>query len=99
MAYDGNLGEMLVMTSISDLNKLVLTFCLKSDSERSDQSQHLKLAKELVSHQGEGSIYDCLKSLNYLTDMEIDTNSCIVTPMRFITFEYGLTDLGLENYQ
>ena len=26
-------------------------------------------------------------------------NSCIVTPMRFITFEYGLTDLGLENYQ
>ena len=44
-------------------------------------------------------MFDVLKTLNFLTDLEIDTNTCIQTPMRFITVELTLTDTGLENYQ
>ena len=57
------------------------------------------MVQSLVGHEGEGSMYRCLHDLAYISALEVDLNDCIVTAMRFVTFELVLTETGLENYQ
>ncbi len=99
MPYDGNTNEMIVQTSITDMDKLVLTFCMKTDPDISKQQKSLRLLRSLIRHKGGGSLYSCLKERNYISDLDIDNNNMMVTAFRFITMEMTLTELGLENYK
>ena len=99
MPYDGNTNEMIVQTSITDMDKLVLAFCLKTDPDISKQQKSLRLIANLIRHKGEGSLYSCLKEKNYISGLDIDNNNMMVTAFRFVTVEITLTELGLENYK
>ena len=56
LPYEGNTDEMIVMNSYTDLNKLTLCFCIKSDLTRFEKKS-LELIDTLISHKGEGSLY------------------------------------------
>ena len=56
------------------------------------------LIMALLDHEGEGSLYQSLKSLNYVQDIDTDDNLCIATPFRMWTLEFALTEVGVENY-
>ena len=59
----------------------------------------MNLLSVLIAHKGPGSLYQCLKGLNYIHGISCDQNGCCVTAMRFITMEIDLTQNGMKNYK
>ena len=75
-----------------------MTFTMNAHPTRFEKkSAYLIMA--LLDHEGEGSLYQCLKSLNYVQDICTDDNACIATPFKMWTLEFALTEVGIENYQ
>ena len=46
---------------------------------------------DFLNHQGEGTMFDILKSLNYLQEVDVDPSTCMRTAFRFLTLELVLT--------
>ena len=44
-------------------------------------------------------MFDILKSLNYLQEVDMDPSTCMRTAFRFLTLELVLTQSGLQNYE
>ena len=61
--------------------------------------QSLNLILSLFANKSEGSLLDCLKSLNYASDIETDDVTSIATAFKCISLEIYLTDTGLINYK
>ena len=85
------------MNTYTDLNKLIVAFCLPNDFARLSKKS-LNLIIKLISHKGEGSLFQCLKSYNYVSDITLDSNSCCLTAFRLISVELELTETGMQNY-
>ncbi len=98
MPFAGNEHEMLVMQSFSDANILQLTWCIPADANRFEKKS-LELVANLMKHQGEGSIYQCLKTNNLISDMDFNLNPEIKLSFRYLTLEIQLTDHGLIEYE
>ena len=77
---------------------MTLVFCMKNAID-AKQDAHLKMIIDFLNHRGEGTLYDILKSLNYLQEMDVDPSTCLRTAMRFMTVELVLTQTGLQNYE
>ena len=65
MPYEGNTNEMPVMKSFTDSNKIYMVWAIPAEAERF-KKKSLELIETLVNHKGEGSLYQCLKGLNYI---------------------------------
>ena len=91
---------MIVVDSVTDLNKLILSFTVQKDpSGRFEHSKKsINLIFQLIDHRGEGSLFQCLKALNYVVEIETDTSDCLQTAFRLFTIEIELTETGLQNY-
>ena len=98
LPFDGNENEMLVMNTVTDLNKMILTFSLPYDFERMSKKSYHFIFK-LLGHKGEGSFYQCLKALNYVVNIEYDYNRSLCTAFRAFIIEIELTEQGIQNYQ
>ena len=57
--------------------------------------QSLNLIFSLFANKSEGSLLDCLKSLNYASDIETDDVISIATAFKCISLSIYLTDTGL----
>ena len=84
LPYKGNEDEIIIINSAESIKQISLIFTLPNDPDV-DISSYLKLLSSLLSHQGEGSLYDLLTTENYILFLEVETNELIRTPMRFIT--------------
>lgn len=98
MPFQDNLDEMLVVNSQTSKNQITLVFCFENTIDPR-QDAHLDMIIRLLNHQGEGTMFDVLKSLNYIQSMDIDPSRCMRTAMRFLTMEFVLTHTGIESYE
>ena len=98
LPYEGNEDEMIVMEANADFQQITLVFCLHNDFERFEKKS-LNLIYSLINHKGEGSLYQCLRGLNYITNIELTLNNEIFTAFRFITIQAGLTEEGIINFR
>ena len=99
MPYAGVEGEMAVLNSIANMNILSMCWCLPSDFKRFEKKS-LDLIHSLINHKGEGSLYQCLKGLNYIVSIDLELNSSAVdTPFKFITVQAKLSENGVTNYK
>ena len=57
--------------------------------------QSLNLILSLFANESEGSLLDCLKSLNYASGIETDDVISIATAFKCISLEIYLTETGL----
>ena len=92
---------MITMQSNADSNEMYLIFSLPNDPARPErfEKKSLNLILSLTNHRGEGSLYQCLKGLNYITRISLELNGEIHTAFRFISISIGLTQHGIENYK
>ena len=74
---------------------LHLLFTMPDDPER-DIGGNLQILVSLLSHRGEGSLYDLLIQQNYITEMDFDTVAEIWTLNRMVSLQLTLTDKGLN---
>ena len=86
MPFAGNENEMLVMQSFSDSNILQLTWCLPIESKRFEKKS-LQLIANLLKHQSDGSLYQCLKSSNLISDLNFNLNPEIIQSFRYLSLE------------
>ena len=70
LPYAGREHEMIAMDTFADYNSITLIFCMPNDSERFDKKS-LNLIYSLINHKGDGSLYQCLHTLNYITNIEL----------------------------
>ena len=77
---------------------MTLVFCLQADESRLGKKS-LNLLYSLINHKGPGSLYQCLKALNFLTSIQMELNTEVLTAFRFITIQLGLTEHGIVNYK
>ena len=89
---------MIVMNSYADLNQLVLIFNYRRDYE-SDGKKSINLLYSLFNHRGQGSLYQSLKSLNYISSIKFALNGELQTAFNFINFNLTLTEKGMQNYK
>ena len=89
---------MIVMNSFADLNQLVLIFTFKRDF-KIDATKSINLLYSLFNHRGQGSLYQCLKSLNYISSIRFSLNNELKTAFNFINFNLVLTENGIKNYK
>ena len=98
LPYSGQENEMVIMNSFQDLNKLCLFWMIENDWEKFSKKS-LNLLDSMICHQGEGSLTNCLKSLNYAASLETDCNTDIKTAFRMYSIEIDLTQTGVNNYR
>ena len=91
LPYAGEENEMITMETIADRNQMTLVFSLQADYERFEKKS-LNLLYSLINHKGGGSLYQCLKSLNLITSIQIELNTEVMTAFRFITVGFKLTE-------
>lgn len=89
---------MIVMNSFQDMNKLCLFWFIEND-EVKFKKKGLDLLNSLICHEGQGSIFNCLKQLNYASCVETDSNTEIKTAFKMYSVEIELTQSGTKNYQ
>ena len=93
-----NLTEILILNSVKDKNKLCLNYLWDSDIDGMlDNQTHL--VGELLSHEGQGGLYQTLNQLGYLESMSTDDNDSFETVLWAFVVEFTLTDKGIENWQ
>ena len=80
------------------MNKLFLMFSVPSDLKNAfKRSPHLVC--QLFDHRGPGSLFACLKDLNWVLEIECDTSDCLKTAFNMLSIEFELTEAGLLNYK
>ena len=65
MPFQDNLNEMLIMNCQTSKSQITLVFTFEKTYDV-EQEAHLDMLIQLLNHQGEGTMFDILKSLNYL---------------------------------
>ena len=98
LPFEGNENEMIIQPSLSDLNQLMLVFCIKK-SKAKPELKSLNLIASLLGHEGDGSLSQCLKSQNFISSIAADLSEKILTPFRYFTLQIQLTDLGLQSFE
>ena len=97
LPYSGLENELIVMDSNQDLNKICLFWMIENNWDKFSKKS-LNLLDSMICHQGKGSIFNCLKQLNYASLIETDVNSDIKTAFRMYSIEIELTQSGIKNY-
>lgn len=96
--FEGVENRIVFVDSFQDLNKLFLMFSLPSDLKSAPKrSTHLIL--QLFDHRGQGSLFACLKDLNWVLEIETDPSDCLKTAFNMLSIEFELTEAGLLNYK
>ena len=90
MPYAGNEDKLIAIESLTDSNEMYMIFCLPNDFQRF-QKKSLNMIYSLTNHKGNGSLYQCLKSLNYAKNIDLALNAEVTTAFRFITITLSLT--------
>ena len=98
MPYEGKEDEIIVMNSYSDLNRMFLSFFLPQDAKRYEKKS-LNLLMSLFNHKGQGSLFQCLKGLNYISSCSSSLLGEPRTSFRIFMFEIDLTESGIVNYE
>ena len=80
------------------MNQMNLIFCLKNDPQRFELKS-LNIILSLTNHRGDGSLYQCLVGLNFITSISLELNGEVCTAFRFITVTLNLTPHGYNNYK
>ena len=83
------------MNSFESTKMLNLLFTLYNDPEK-DMAGYLQILVSLLSHRGQGSLYDLLTQENFVTEMDFDADTSIWTLKRLVTLQLTLTDKGLS---
>ena len=88
------------MDVVADKNIMTLFFANPADVKHCETTKSYNLIYTLVNHKGEGSLYECLKQLHYITRINFCTNQNeIVTPFLLIGLQLTLTKDGAKNYK
>ena len=77
----------------------MIVWTLEADTARQEKWKSSSLILSLLDNEGEGSLFQCLKALNYVRDIETDSPEGIDTPFWMISIEFDLTETGIANYQ
>ena len=72
LPYAGNEHEVIFSESYTDRNVLMMVWCLeRSDNDRARfDKKSADLIMALLDNEGEGSLFQCLKALNYAQDID-----------------------------
>ena len=96
--FEGVENRIVFVDSYQDMNKLFLMFSVPSDLKNAfKRSPHLVC--QLFDHRGPGSLFACLKDLNWVLEIECDTSDCLKTAFNMLSIEFELTETGLLNYK
>ena len=71
MPHRGNEHELIFFNSYTDIYKMTIAFSLPNWRELF-QKKSMNLLTILVAHKSPGSLYQCLKGLNYISSISCD---------------------------
>ena len=73
MPFEGGYHEIIYCDRVGDYNFISLFWNLPSDAFDFQNKQSLNQVLSLFTNKSEGSLFSCLKSLNYVSDLDADT--------------------------
>ena len=98
MPYETNSHLMSCSDSYQDKNTMLMVWALPKNVKQ-EKNMSVQLVQTLFSNEGEGSLYQSLKSLNYVSSIDCDVYYGVQTAFRLVTFELELSESGLANYK
>ena len=98
MPFAKNSNEMPCSDSFTDRNNLMIVWAIPNDPAQT-KSKSVELIRALFDNEGKGSLFQALKSLNYIQSQMSDIPNGIQTPFKMISVEFELSDTGIQNYQ
>ena len=75
MPFEGGYHEIIYGDRVGEYNFLSLFWNLPSDAFDYQNKQSLNQVLSLFTNKSEGSLFSCLKSLNYASDLDADTTT------------------------
>lgn len=89
---------MILMNTIQDQNILNVAFQVEFDYSKL-QKQSLGHLTNLIGHEGPGSLFQCLKKLNFASSLETAVSTSHITLFRQVSITLTLTEDGLAQHR
>ena len=99
MPFEGRYHEILYCDSVCDSNTISIFWDLPQNAFDYQNKQSLNLILSLFQNQSQGSLFNCLKTLNYASEMDSDDVISISTVFKCVNLQITLTEEGLQNYK
>ena len=98
LPFQGNQDQLICMNTIQDCNILNMTFEVEYDYFRL-YKQSLEHLTQLIGHEGPGSLFQCLKTLNFVSSLGTELSSSHITLFCQVVLTIELTEEGLSSYK